>query len=293
MSLAAVYIGTRFVHFVSLYVLLGAGVYVECLTPAAARGWSRGRTWPLLRACALAACVCAGLLLCLEAGQMGSGWPDVRDPATWRAVLGTAFGAVWRWQLGFSVAAALCVLAAPPRWRQRALLPLAALMLGCMAFVGHAASHTGGKAEIAGAVQLVHLYAGAYWLGGLPALWLTLDGLRTLRRSDTVRTHMRYSMAGHFAVALVVASGAVNTGLVLGAWPWHWSSLYQRLLSMKIALVAAMALAALANRYVLVPRMRRGSEASVRWFAVLVVLEILLGLLVLALVSWFATLEPA
>ncbi|OWT54780.1 copper homeostasis membrane protein CopD [Candidimonas nitroreducens] len=293
MSLASVYIGTRFVHFVSLYVLLGTGIYVECLTPRAARGWSRARSEALLRACALAACVCAFLLLGLEAGQMGSGWPDVHDPSTWRAVLGTAYGRVWRWQLGFSVAAAVCALAGARPWRRPALLWLAAAMLGCMAFVGHAASHTGEQAVLAGAVQLAHLYAGAYWLGGLPVLWLTLEGLNDGRRAAVVHTHVRYSWAGHVAVALVIASGAVNTGLVLGTWPWHWASLYQLLLSLKIALVALMALAAVVNRYVLVPRMRLDSAAAARWFGRLVLTEITLGLLVLALVSWFATLEPA
>jgi putative copper resistance protein D len=293
MSLASVYIGTRFVHFVSLYVLLGTGIYVECLTPRAARGWSRTRSEPMLRACALAACVCAVLLLCLEAGQMGNGWSDVRDPSTWRAVLGTAYGRVWRWQLGFSVAAALCALAGTWRWRRPALLWLAAAMLGCMAFVGHAASHTGPLALLAGTVQLAHLYAGAYWLGCLPILWLTLGGLDDGRRADVVRAHMRFSTAGHVAVAVVIASGAINTGLVLGTWPWHWASLYQFLLSLKIALVALMALAALVNRYVLVPRMRRESAAGARWFGRLVLTEITLGLLVLVLVSWFATLEPA
>lgn len=293
MSLASVYIGTRFIHFVSLYVLLGTGIYVECLTPRAARSWSRARSEPMLRVCALAACVCAVLLLCLEAGQMGSGWADVRDPSTWRAVLGTAYGRVWRWQLGFSVAAALCALAGAWRWRRPVLLWLATAMLGCMAFVGHAASHTGQEAVLAGVVQLAHLYAGAYWLGSLPILWLTLGGLDDGRRADVVRTHVRFSAAGHAAVAVVIASGAINTGLMLGTWPGHWASLYQLLLSLKIALVALMALAAVVNRYVLVPRMRRESAAGARWFGRLVLTEITLGLLVLALVSWFATLEPA
>ena len=294
MSLASVYIATRFVHFVALYVLLGTGIYVECLAPRAARDWSRARSEPMLRACALAACVCAAGLLCLEAGQMGNGWSDVRDPSTWLEVLGTAYGRVWRWQLGLSVAAALCALAGTERpWRRPALLWLAAAMLACMAFVGHAASHTGERAVLAGIVQLAHLYAGAYWLGGLPILWLTLEGLHDGRRADVVRTHMRYSTFGHVAVAVVIASGAINIGLVLGTWPWHWASLYQRLLSLKMMLVALMAMAAIVNRYVLVPRMRRESAAGFIWFGRLALAEIVLGLLVLALVSWFATLEPA
>ncbi|GAB2909674.1 copper homeostasis membrane protein CopD [Paralcaligenes ginsengisoli] len=292
MSLDGVYIVTRWIHFSALYLMFGISIYVECLTPGAFRPASRSRTRLMLHGCTIVACVCAGVLLCLQAGQMGNGWPDAFDPSTWLAVLGTSFGRVWRWQLGLSGLALLCVLTGLGRQRHGILPVLSTLMLLCMAFVGHAASHKGYVNAIAGVNQAVHLFSGAYWLGCLiPLLW-TMAYLKTAHRQDVIRTHIRFSSIGHFAVIAVVVSGLVNIGLVLGAWPLQWSSIYQRLLLVKIMLVGLMTLLALVNRYVLVPRMNSDSTNAVNMFARLVGVEIALGLGVLGLVSWFATLEP-
>ena len=65
----------------------------------------------------------------------------------------------------------------------------------------------------------------------------------------------RFSAVGHGAVAVVIVTGIVNTGLILGHWPSDWNSPYQALLMIKIALVIAMALLALLNRYAVVPRL--------------------------------------
>ena len=64
----------------------------------------------------------------------------------------------------------------------------------------------------------------------------------------------RFSAAGQVIVALVIASGAINTILTLGRWPIDWTSPYQAMLAAKIALVAAMVGLALTNRYALVPK---------------------------------------
>lgn len=68
----------------------------------------------------------------------------------------------------------------------------------------------------------------------------------------------RFSMAGHLAVALVIATGAANTALILGKLPVNQTSPYQLLLAAKIILVFAMSAIALINRYVFVPQLVRG-----------------------------------
>ena len=55
----------------------------------------------------------------------------------------------------------------------------------------------------------------------------------------------RFSRIGHAAVVIVLATGLVNTWLVLGMWPLDASSSYKTLLLAKIALVTVMLVLAL------------------------------------------------
>ena len=50
----------------------------------------------------------------------------------------------------------------------------------------------------------------------------------------------RFSRLGHAAVVIVLATGLVNTWLVLDMWPLDASSSYKKLLLAKIALVTVM-----------------------------------------------------
>ncbi|MEO6985039.1 MAG: copper homeostasis membrane protein CopD [Paralcaligenes sp.] len=292
MSVHAAYVLVRLIHFSAIYLLFGLSVYTEWLTPVSFREQCRDRTRAWLLFSSVIAALGAVALLLLQAGQMGNGWSDVCKPATWLAVLGTEFGHVWRWQLVLSGLAAGVALFGPQRYVHTALLLLSPLILLCMAFVGHAAIHQGTLGVLARFNQAVHLYTGAYWLGCLVPLWLTLGYLKTDYRSAVVRTHITFSTFGHIAVAGVIVSGIVNVGLVLGTWPFDWASIYQRLLLIKIMLVALMILLALMNRHVLMPAMDRNSERANRMFGRTVALETLLGIGVLALVSAFATLAP-
>jgi putative copper resistance protein D len=60
----------------------------------------------------------------------------------------------------------------------------------------------------------------------------------------------------------------------------------------KIVCVAVMVSLAIVNRYVLVPRLRRDARA-LALFKTGTVAEIVFGLVVIGLVSWFGTLAPA
>ena len=103
----------------------------------------------------------------------------------------------------------------------------------------------------------------------------------------------RFSSAGHGAVAIVIATGVLNSMLVLGKWPIDWSSPYQAMLAAKVALVAVMTSLAVFNRYVLVPRMADSRAESVAALRISTIAEIILGIVVVGLVSVFGLLEPA
>ena len=110
-------------------------------------------------------------------------------------------------------------------------------------------------------------------------------------RSSAIYAMVSFSRYGHMAVAGVLVTGIVNSWLIQGQL-LVIDSLYGRMLLFKCALVMLMVAIALVNRYVLVPRMRTGESPAQQLFIRMTQGEMVLGVLVLATVSLFATLEP-
>ena len=229
----------------------------------------------------------------IEAAAIGSGWNDGLDPAVLRAVLlDTTVGHAWQVQTiaAFSLAA---TLALRPRWRLRATAALSALGLGALTLSGHAAMHEGWLGAAHRLNDGLHLLAGGAWLGALLPLLPILTALdHPRKRHDAGLALRRFSTAGHGAVALVIATGMLNTLLVLPESPLQWTTPYRRLLAAKILLVLVMTLLALVNRYVVVPRCTGDGASSVRTIRVVTLVEILLGAAVIGLVSVFGQLDP-
>ena len=109
---------------------------------------------------------------------------------------------------------------------------------------------------------------------------------------DTAKALRRFSFAGHIAVTLAILTGAANTLFIVGHPPTDWASPYQALLVAKIAVVAAMVALALANRYALVPRMGAPAGDAVRTLRRTTLVEVGLGVVAIALVAAFGTLDP-
>ena len=284
----------RLSHFAATMLLFGASAFVWALAPA---GLARELAAPVRRmtvAAILVAAVSALAWLALEAGQMGEGWADAVNPEVLGDVaLDTAFGRVWLWRLALVLVLA-GALAIGRRDRFGLIALIAALLLASLGLVGHAAMQTGLIGALHRLNHAVHLLAAGAWLGGLAPLILCLRryGGDARLRAEAGATLRRFSGLGHFAVALVVSTGAVNTALTLGVWPTDFSSPYQRLLAAKIAIVAAMIAIALFNRYYLTPRIEK-EPGALRALTVASLAEVALGMVVLALVSAFAILAPA
>lgn len=292
MSLSFFYILCRWLHFAALMTLAGGAVFTTLLAPTPFKARLALRLNRLLAGASLLALLTAILLLAAQTGLMADGWKDIASPAVWRAVLQTHFGQVWQWQLAsalFGVAALLAGIEA----RQRLLLLSGAGQLIGLAFVGHAAMLDGFAGWLQRINQSVHLLSAAFWAGGLIPVLILMRNRRPFPAGcDAIRTLMRFSRYGHLAVALVIFSGAINTFILLPGWPPTFGR-YSQLLLLKALLVAVMCLVALFNRYWLVPRFRRSGEQAHRVFMLTTLAELLFAVLVLMLVSVFATLEPA
>lgn len=287
--LSGVYVSLRFIHFISLIVAFGCVLYGTWWAPVTLRRLMMQRFYPLMRHLLLASALSALLMLMAQGGLMGSGWPDVWQPAIWQAVAGTQFGSVWIWQI-LLVLVALAVVWLKPRRSGRLLLVLFCAQLLLLAGVGHAAMNDGWLGIVQRTNHAIHLFCVASWVGGLLPFIYCLRLAHGRWRQAAIATMMRFSRYGHLAVAGAIASGAVNALLIQGglisASPWG------RMLLLKCALVAAMVVIALVNRYVLVPRMSAGGTRAEQLIVRTTQIEIALGALALFAVSLFATWEP-
>jgi copper resistance protein D len=282
----------RLLHYGSALFLFGITAFQGWLAP---QPLVRSLDAALGRIVSVAAFI--GLLsavgwLLLASGEMGDGWSDVWNPSTWYAVLtDTEFGRVWQVHLLLAAALVSFLMGGWGRhWRFVAVL--SAVYLGSLGFIGHAVMLEGAAGRVSRASHVVHLLAGGFWLGALFPLALCLGSFGDIElRSQISYALQRFSGLGHFAVAAVIASGIINVALVLGHWPTAVSSPYQLLLLLKMALVAVMVGLAIVNRYVLVPRLKN-NEAALRSLRRSTLVELVLGVCVVALVSLFGTLPP-
>lgn len=293
MSLASIFVICRFVHFISVMQLFGACVFTRLLAPEVFTATLARKSQTLITVSAIVAALSAFLMLAVQAGVMGNGWPDTTNLNVWMLVLTTTFGSVWRWHMLMAVFALLVALLDGLPGRYLLLILLSAGMLIGQALIGHAAMHEGALGMLQRANHAVHLLSAAYWFGSLiPLLTCMTLTHRPATRHAAIQTLLRFSTYGHVAVVLVVLSGVVNSALILQRWPTDMHSTYQLLLVCKIALVALMIAVAIYNRYRLVPQLARHAERAQRRMIALCWSEFALAILVIALVSLFATLAP-
>ncbi len=283
----------RFVHFLAAMLAFGSSAYLRLYAPVNLRRALSPRIKPLALAASLIALATACPWLSLEAASMADDASAAVDPGAIAAVLtDTTFGQAWMPHLALAAALAAAALFAPrERWTSIAIL--SGLVLASLGLVGHAAMQTGVFGVAHRANHALHLLAAGAWIGGLIPFVLSLDASAdaSLRR-DAVTAMMRFSFTGHFVVAVIVATGVVNVALTSGHAPLPPTTPYGALLDAKIAVVAAMIGLAIVNRYVLVPRLRAGAHA-LSALRTVSIFNVALGTIVVALVSFFALLDPA
>lgn len=272
-------------------LLFGVSVFQCAVVPEAV---ARGTDRPLRAVAKVAAIVllvtAIGWLL-LTAGDMGEGWTDVWNPSlVGSVVLDTDFGRVWLWRMAAVVLVVVLAFARNSSWLVVAVV--AALVLGSLGLVGHALVRSGDLGWLTQASFVAHVLAAGFWLGALAALVASL-GLSSDEAgiADKTIALQRFSRLGYSAVTIVLVTGAFNTWSVLGALPLDGSSPYQTLLLAKVALVMVMVALALANRFVLMPRLQLSKE-SLRTLRRSAAVELLAGLGAVGLVGMIGNLPP-
>ena len=214
----------------------------------------------------------------------------------------TQFGLVCEIRLVLAIILAGCLAYdryVPLRW---AGLASALGLIAAIAWAGHAGSGVGELGVLHLAADLLHLIAAAVWLGGLVSLALLLAAacrLDALVWASVAReATQRFSTLGIVSVGAILATGIVNSWILVGSWHALIVTEYGRLLMLKIALFAAMVSIAGVNRFWLTPRLalRPGSEPQLRVLRRLTrnsTIEIALGLAIFTIVGALGTTHPA
>jgi len=278
----------RFVHFGTVLLLFGIGLFRHVLFTSSLRAFEAGPASRRLDRAeswmASVALLSALSWLMLTAANMTDSWHDATDPDTLALVLThTFFGHVWILHLLLNVLVVLCAFA--PHKRPRLTLLLACTLLLTLAPVGHGAMYDGSTGQLLIFNQMLHLIGVGTWLGGLLMLATLLPGSATV---DLRAVLARFSGIGYGLVALIVVTGMVNVRALSGAvWPAPAFSGFGLVLGVKVAMVMCMLVLAGINR-----QQARKQVLNLPLLRISVLLECLFGAAALGAVSLLGTLPP-
>ncbi len=241
-------------------------------------------TWGALAAAVLSG---AAWLVLLASDIFGAPIVEVcLNGGAWSVLNDTRFGQVASVRLAVAVVMAALVASPGARALQ---LAAAALFAALPAWTGHAGAGLGPAGTVHLWSDAVHLLAAAAWLGALPALALFL---RMERRAEALAAVTgRFSRLGVASVAVLLASGLINSWNLLGDPRNLIATDYGRLLLLKIALFVAMVAVAAVNRFHLTPRLPDGGAAGA--LARNSLREAALGLGVVLFVGALGTVPPS
>ena len=142
------------------------------------------------------------------------------------------------------------VLLAPPRAMPRLAIGCAAAAALSPALVGH--SRAIDPTWLIVTTDVLHLAAGATWLGGLVGLAFTLRALSG-RERDAALVLSRFSAVAATSLGLLAVTGVLMGWRILDGWSPLVETTYGRLLLVKVAIAAVVAAAAGWNRWRLLP----------------------------------------
>ena len=305
MTLYVVTVAFRFAHYGALMVLFGVSFFPLCVRAAdLPRGSFSGRGLRASLNVAASLAVASGVgLLCCVAANMAGFWGDL-DWNTFAFVVGdTSFGRIWTVHLALAVTiTVLTFVRGRSRHRRWILAVSSAALLASMAGTGHAQDGNGAARVLHVAADALHLLAAGAWLGGIVALFILIDAsTHTSSQRDekaAIEASAGFSGLGYVSVAILVASGLVNSWFLVGSPQALVSTTYGRLLLFKLALFAALLLLAALNRFSIVPALRRErSENEIKPLLIRLRHHVLgeqaLGAVVLLTVALLGTMEPA
>jgi putative copper resistance protein D len=285
-------------------ILTGSSLFLVYAFPASGAAVVARARWPrrLLVVAALLLAATALLGIGAQSVVLSGSLADGIKPETLSAVVsGMDLGKAGIVRAAAALTAAvLLMLLRPSRTSWIGASFLGSIATASLAWMGHGAATEGPLGKVHLASDMLHAVAAAVWIGALIGFFGLLAGPRGAEANDALYVALRrFSGVGSALVAVLVATGLVNSWILIGPDRIEslWTTSYGQLLSLKVVLFVGMLGLAAGNRFRLTPALARAnasrsSEAALLALRRSITLEALLGFGVLFLVAWFGTLAP-
>lgn len=193
--------------------------------------------------------------------QVGDGIGALGDGATWASLDPLEYVVTAAVVAGVVLAVVLLGRGLVDRPRRIVALVACAAATCAPALTGHTRAAT--PEVLAVGADMLHLVAGATWLGGLVALVLVLPDLGG-RRTLAAEVLARFSVVAAGVLVALVLTGALLAWRIAGSWDVLLGTGYGRLLLVKIGAAVVAVLIAGWNRFALVPRLQDASKRRER-----------------------------
>ena len=281
----------RLLQFAAAVVALGLPLFqIYAPGPVPARSARRAAiTAGLL----LAAGAAGGLVA--QTAMMAGGWAAAFDPASIGYVIqSTALGMAHIARAALAVAGIAILMFGQDR-RIAGLMAVTAFTGATASFAwsGHGAASEGAVGLIHLIADIIHALAAAVWLGALAGFCMRLCRPSGGEIETTTRSLTVFAMVGSAAVSVLVLTGLINAGVLIGidGVVRVASSTWGLLLLGKLALFILMVGLAAHNRFTLTPALSRAithdtaTDGPVRRLQLSIGLEMAAGLVLLGLVA--------
>ena len=302
----------RWIGFLAAFVLVGSATFEACVLRPGMAALRSSSTWlsgeaAATRLRALTLDAAAGLLLILAveaiygaAGLINATLPRlVTSGALSEYLVATRPG----WSILLQASLALLLLVArssASRTAHAYARPLAAAWMpsgvGALLLSGFSlASHAARNGPLEAIADWAHLFAASLWIGGLTSLLVVLSAAPRTDRSEVARALVpRFSTVAGISLGALILTGVFMTILEVPAVRAFTTTVYGRVLLVKILIFAPLAVLGALNRFFLVSRIRRAASTSIlKNFLWTAKAEVILAGLVLAVVAVLVATPPA
>jgi putative copper resistance protein D len=307
----------RAIHLLSSALVTGTLLFARFVAEPAFRCAADLASAPLGRFRNLSArLVLLGLVLALVSGaawlvllaQRVGGQPltEAVGETAWSLLTQTQFGTIWQLRLVCALVLAASLIAlkgsrrpAAPEW---IALAIGVVFIGTLAWSGHGGATPGAAGYVHTCADILHLVAAAAWVGGLVPLVLLMRSALPAddpSRIVTVAVLHRFSNLGILSVAIILATGVINTWVLVGGVDGLTNTDYGRLLVLKVTLFLAILGFAAVNRLRLTPRLAATGPALTEQTSPALhgiyrnaIAEIALGIMVFVIVGSLGLMQP-
>lgn len=262
----------RGLHFIALLLLLGAVSFRALLMPRLAltdvtSAVLQRRTWRMAAAAALLLGAAAVVRLWFQSAALHGAERAWNTQLLSIMLTDTGWGRAWMLQAFLFALLGMAIVWARPRRERAALFAAVPAVLGLSAIPGlsgHAAA-ANGVLSLAVVNDAVHVAAAGAWLGTLAMVMLValpaIVKLESNGESAAADAVDRFSPIALTGGAVVLLSGIVNAFMHLSTPGQLWTTGYGRVLTVKVLLVALVAVAGIVNWRKVRPQLRHAGSA--------------------------------